>query len=101
MDSLNHDPYWYTSVGPGWHPLVLMLEKIAEMHGFPITQVKEKFGTLRVYCECPEWFGKLIDECEWASGHICEDCGAPGETKNVRGWVRTVCEGCEPSGGGT
>lgn len=88
------DLSWCHSVGPGWHPLVLMLEKIAEMHGFPITQVKEKFGTLRVYHGGAEWFGKLVDECEYASTNICEDCGAPGVTKNVRGWVRTVCEGC-------
>lgn len=86
---------WCACVGPGWHPLVRMLEEIANKHGYAISDVKEKWGVLRVYCECPEWFGKLVDECEYASANICEDCGAPGETMPGQGgWYRTVCEEC-------
>lgn len=56
------------------------------------TQVKEKFGTLRIYYEGGDGYIKgVIRMAEAMSAHTCETCGAPGETGG-EGWVRTLCE---------
>ena len=58
------------------------------------SQVKEKYGTLRFYMTTStDEMDKLIDEAEAASATICEDCGAPGETRGG-GWIRTLCDVC-------
>jgi len=57
-------------------------------------QIKEKFGTLRFYCEGvqePEISG-MIDIVEIISGHTCELCGNPGKLRTDRSWIRTLCD---------
>jgi len=81
-------------------------------------QVKQKFGTLRVYWDMvpftPE-FAETLNEtalkefyiryrsaiegmisfAEYLSSITCEDCGADGKlSTNPFGWYRTVCEKC-------
>ena len=65
-------------------------------HKIEITQIKEKWGTLRVYVNfgTDELF-KLIDEAEDKSELICEFCGSEenvGSTKT--GWISTICLDC-------
>jgi hypothetical protein len=93
-----HD--WSGSVGPGWKPLVELLQTLAKAHDFPIGQVKEKFGTLRVYAQGTDWFYDLIDALDNASAHICERCGAPGRLRRF-GWVITACDACAAATGQT
>lgn len=54
-------------------------------------QIKEKFGTLRVYIN---WGDKTIYElialAEDISSVTCEECGAPGELI-TEGWLKTRC----------
>ena len=89
-------PDWTPCVGPGWRPLVQMLQEYAKLHEVAVVQVKEKFGGLRFYYGgAPGWFGKLADACEDASYCICEECGRPGAQTERHGWVRTECEECE------
>ena len=88
------DNSWCHSVGLGWQPLVRAIEQIAEAHEYHISDVKEKFGTLRVYCTAPEWFQDFVDACEAASAHICEQCGKYGEQDTLNGWAMTLCEQC-------
>lgn len=59
-----------------------------------ITDVKEKFGTLRFYTGplSDEGWG-LVTKYEELSGAICESCGAPGEVKGP-GWLKCRCEKC-------
>lgn len=55
-------------------------------------QVKEKFGTLRVYMDgCNEAVSAYITFAEALSGSTCEKCGAPGRRQG-RGWIRTLCD---------
>ena len=91
---------WSGEAGPGWKPLVDLLQTIAKAHDFPIGQVKEKFGTLRVYADGPDWFDDLITQLEDASAHICERCGAPGRLRRF-GWVITACDPCAEQTGQT
>jgi hypothetical protein len=88
-------PGW-SHVGDGWVPLLEKLCTDLKATGFKefdqVAQVKEKFGTLRVYFDCglePEqWV--LVEAAERKSATICEDCGAPGEPRHG-GWIRTLC----------
>lgn len=64
--------------------------------GFEFTQIKEKFGGLRVYTNfipSPELRG-AISVAEITSYTVCEFCGAPGEER-PGGWVKTLCDSCE------
>ena len=65
-------------------------------HKIQITQIKEKWGTLRVYVNfgTDELF-KLIDEAEDKSETVCEFCGSEENVGTVlTGWFRTICEKC-------
>ncbi len=90
---------WGLEVGDGWHDLLAeLLEKLSKLDGVVLTQVKEKFGLLRVYNdsseESYEQAEKFIDEAESISAKICEKCGEPGELKGG-GWLMTLCDDCE------
>ncbi len=57
-------------------------------------QVKEKFGGLRFYMTFQnDEIRELISEAETLSYETCEECGNPGEERDVR-WVRTLCSHC-------
>lgn len=57
-------------------------------------QVKEKFGTLRIYYHGgDEYISGLVDMAQSISSVTCEQCGAPGESRDG-GWIRTLCEMC-------
>ena len=56
-----------------------------------ISQVKEKYGTLRFYVHnSTDRVASLIDFAELMSGCTCEVCGKPGKTGG-NGWIRTLC----------
>jgi hypothetical protein len=60
-----------------------------------LLQVKEKFGTLRVYFDrFDQELGRLVEMAEHLSAVTCEWCGAPG-TLHPKGWWKTLCEGCQ------
>lgn len=59
---------------------------------FRLLQVKEKYGTLRVYSNWEtEKIGDLIREAEEKSSRTCEVCGAPG-SRSGDFWIKTLCE---------
>ena len=67
---------------------------------FGFTQVKEKFGNLRIYTT----FGsdkRLESIAEWLSEYICEYCGKETRTEEGKrviwttgGWITNLCEHC-------
>ena len=61
-----------------------------------ITQIKQKFGGLRIYCyNAPEDIRQLIDLAVNASWHTCEKCGSIiGVTTNLKGYRLTLCPDC-------
>ena len=86
----------FRKVGKGWHGILKTPLLLARDKNIPISQVKEKFGRLRIYVDGED---KTLDEAirlaESASGHICERCGNSGEIrKNSRGWFKTTCDEC-------
>jgi hypothetical protein len=99
--------------GLGWyeilHDLSLKIERIlekdAENHPIPegeedehiqiyAVQVKEKYGTLRIYMSYEtDEISSLIEKTETISHWICESCGAEGRRRGIT-WFTTRCDKC-------
>ena len=62
--------------------------------GFAVSQVKEKFGTLRFYCSGTDKIDQYVTMAEQLSAMTCELCGAPGKLDTTESWYRTLCEKC-------
>ena len=95
--------------GDGWFDLLYELsQKLAPLvdkanavedmddYKFQVIQVKEKFGGLRYYIssvphEYADEIFDLIAEYEHKSYEICEDCGKPGEVRDLS-WITTLCD---------
>jgi len=88
----------YECVGPGWRDILERLVKDLPALGWTgeVSQVKEKFGGLRFYCE-GDGEHKIYDrifQAEDESFKTCEYCGAPGKTRGDRSWIKTLCDKC-------
>lgn len=109
----------YIECGDGWLPIIDALcagvEEAVERHNddlmydqkngrrrkeqpmkYPLArQIKEKFGTLRVYfSEGSDITQAAVAVAVAMSAHTCENCGARGRT-HFDGWTRTLCDPCE------
>lgn len=82
------------AVGEGWKGIITGLCERLDALGprrVVITQIKEKFGGLRVYTtHCNEGVSSLIMIAEEAASYTCEGCGAPG--RNIK--FATLCDSC-------
>lgn len=87
--------------GDGWFKILLDLSSRIYcylhvkgkkyLNSFQVTQVKEKFGTLRYYYDGGDkQINRLVNEAEKASETTCEVCGAEGKTRG-KGWYVTLC----------
>jgi hypothetical protein len=95
----------HASVGPGWHPLLdclfehLDANREGSCRDVYVTQVKEKYGRLRVYVSGGDEF---LDGYLWglsaASGLLCESCGQRGRLREDRPWIATRCDACDAQG---
>lgn len=64
--------------------------------GFRVLQLKEKYGSLRVYSYgATREMQDLMDEYEHRSCHTCEECGLEGNISRVNGWDSALCEKCK------
>lgn len=79
----------------------VIAEVIAEHPGARVERwsTKEKLGGLRVFFQLrgapPDMWPALrapVDRAEEASSRTCERCGAPGRTRDVDGWLTTLCD---------
>jgi len=89
-------PYCSSGIGDGWIPLVEeLIQKLIDLGwNKKIAQIKEKFGTLRVYLDdATEEMRELVYKYEAKSAEICELCGKPGIIRG-RWWVKCKCDGC-------
>ena len=96
----------YPTVGDGWQDLIerAVARVAAAVAGGPagsgvgIVQIKEKFGTLRLYYHARKLPTKIfarvreaIDLAEARSACTCEECGAEGRLYKRNGWYLTRC----------
>ena len=90
---------------PGWRKkfgmdlckdLRKQLIKEGNLFKFRVTQIKEKFGSLRFYFNngSDEIF-KIIGKYEDISARTCIRCGKPA-TRISRGWISPYCDSCYP-----
>lgn len=96
-------PDWLDHVGPGWHQILatLHLDLMQLAPGYSVSQIKEKFGGLRVYLDHDpnssyadgQKVNALVDAAESLAAKACEDCGLPGELREGS-WLVTMCDGC-------
>jgi hypothetical protein len=89
--------------GDGWFDILkqlmtdlITLTKCEGMYDdFQVTQVKEKYGTLRFYTSYGSsivW--AVISSAENRSGQTCEICGDYGRIRSRGYWYRTLCIDC-------
>lgn len=87
-------------VGKGWEKIVRnALKEICEIDpNLIVRQIKEKFGSLRIYTTRSLIDEKTIDEIIlFASdecSHICEKCGRTGRLRCNLPWHKTLCDLC-------
>lgn len=81
--------------GDGWFGLLLEASVALEEFDVQAVQVKEKFGTLRLYLAGPdsndERVHAIVRRAEERSCVECEECGAAGERRGG-GWILTLCD---------
>jgi hypothetical protein len=94
--------YQYLECDDGWFDLLDRLcwkienrftgfEDLEE-GGIYFVQIKEKFGSARIYCnQTTEYVNGLITMAESISGTICEICGEKGQPRKG-GWIKTLCD---------
>ena len=96
----------YPTVGEGWRDLLdRALARIAAAvagegsgGGLRIVQIKEKFGSLRLYYHGHQLskaadakVREAVELAEARSACTCEECGAEGQLYNRSGWYMTRC----------
>jgi len=84
----------------GWYRLTLPVIEEVRLYNncnpdnqIRIEQIKEKFGSLRIYISGgPDYIEAMIAKAEYESKHTCEICGARGKTERINDWYWTLCE---------
>lgn len=96
----------YIESGFGWMPIIEILFAYAdewnktaqyEEDKIVFVQIKEKFGSLRVYYDggSPEFRG-MVEMAEIMARYICERCGDIADSGRVKGyWCQTLCPNCK------
>lgn len=98
-----YDSTWYDCIPYGWRKafgkklskeLRKQLKKDKALKSFRFLDIKEKYGTLRLYSNgCSEEVGDIIGKYELLSMCYCIYCGKP--TKYITdGWIYYLCEDC-------
>lgn len=96
---------WYDSIPYGWRKsfgMQFMKELKTELlrvgghkalKSLSITDIKEKWGSLQVYCSGPGDVQKIIEKYEYISFRTCINCGRPAEGV-TNGYVLPYCKDC-------
>lgn len=95
------DKVFHFRCGDGWSDLIdnccktiqHYLKNNKQPPVFYFTQIKEKFGGLRMYYDGGDRFIQgIIQFTESQSYRICEETGKPGELyAKTTGWLQTLC----------
>lgn len=98
---------WGIDCGDGWFDIIdelcrkiqYRIEQEGYGDGVKVTQVKEKYGTLRFYLngEDDEMY-EYICEAEKKSAQTCEICGSDAVLDDSKFWYTTICEKCKKEG---
>lgn len=98
----DHHYEWteYDQIPDGWrkafgrkliHELRKELKKTNYLYKFRFSQIKEKYGTLRLYCMgAPHTVHDILWKYEKLSAQYCMICGKPGRLYQM-GWWTSCC----------
>jgi hypothetical protein len=106
LDRLGDSPFKQRGfeIGNGWYGIAKDLaESLSKLsNSIVVTQIKEKFGALRVYTSAPvdiqEAVMDLVSKAESKSVLTCTSCGDPCTRETVNFVIRTTCKPCLTSG---
>ena len=95
----------YDDIATGWKIAFgeFLLEDLREalvktnyLDKFRFTQIKEKYGSLRLYCNgAPEEVYDVLNRYEFISEYICIKCGNPHAcVVDDYGWYLPLCKDC-------
>lgn len=91
------EPGWKNSFGENFcKELDEAIKKDGCEDTFEFLQIKEKFGSLRLYAAGYYYEGninKILYKYEELSRYICGHCGKPA-TRITRGWIYPLCDEC-------
>ena len=60
-----------------------------------LTQMKEKFGSLRFYMEgSDDYVEGMISMAEYMCDNTCQECGAENDLGVTSGWISVLCRNC-------
>lgn len=93
---------WGIECGTGWYNIIdnlcEQIQSYVDTNNCPqveATQVKEKYGGLRVYVTHEDdYIENLIEEAEKKSYQTCEFCGTTENIGHTQEWIITLCETC-------
>ncbi|MEA3296149.1 MAG: hypothetical protein U9Q27_03375 [Patescibacteria group bacterium] len=93
---------WGICTGDGWYWIIDNLCNCVQSYidnnekdQIEITQVKEKFGSLRFYTSYSNQFiNGMICLSEHYSWNTCENCGSINNIIHTKGWISTLCKDC-------
>lgn len=99
FQAYGYEPPTWSGVGKGWFPILHEMLRELQSCGAKVRfdQVKEKFGTLRVYTSHQNSVvHEIIRQAEQCSRTTCEVCGEPGKLNDHEGatWLSTLCDPC-------
>ena len=104
---MNNNYEWLNCIPEGWKELAQQMVQECEAIDptYTIEDLKEKFGSMRVYSYCKSWYDdKEIEDYGFAisdienkyeilSARTCCKCGRPA-TKISTGWILPWCDEC-------
>lgn len=101
----NYEFTWYDDIPEGWRIAFgeFLLEDLRDallktnyLDRFRLFDVKEKYGSLRIYCNAAiQEVHDVIRKYEYISQYICFNCGSPHACiVNDYGWYLPLCEEC-------
>lgn len=100
-----HSDGWFNIIRSMCHAIEDYLKRKDPRPEYEFFQIKEKFGTLRVYDNGhDEYIAGVIRMAENMSAFTCEVTGNPGRMCRKGFWYRTLCaeqaekDGYEPAG---
>lgn len=94
-DAMDSMPGWKKAFGDKYlEELRAQLKKDHFLYQFRIVDIKEKYGTLRLYCACAtDPVYRIIDKYEDLSYNTCIECGKPADII-TDGYVLPYCSHC-------
>lgn len=89
----DHDDGWFNIIRSMCEAIENHLKRQDPRPEYEFVQIKEKFGTLRVYGNGhDEYIAGVIRMAENMSAVTCEVTGRPGRLRKKGFWYRTLCE---------